>query len=160
MAMLDFLNVASIFWIILVASATHVLEEYFGGFVEMFQKYSPIRGMTKGVFLVVNSAFIILCALAAVINVLVPIYSLSIAALIFINSFIHVGGAIKARGYAAGIISAILLYIPLSVYAYLLYSEAGLLGMSVLVSSFALGASWMGLALCLALAIGRRARRH
>jgi hypothetical protein len=145
--LLGFVDVTSIFWIILFASALHVVEEYFGGFVEMMRKFSPLRGMTKSIFLVVNFVFLILCLLAAIINVQVPIYSLSIAALIFINSFIHIGGAIRVRGYAAGVISAVLFYLPLSICAYVLYSQAGLLEPIVLVSSIVLGGGWMALAI-------------
>jgi hypothetical protein len=159
MVLFDFVTVTSVFWLILAASIVHVFEEYYGGFVEMMRKYSPIRGMTKSVFAVVNAVFILLCVLAAIINSAIPVYSLSIAALIFINSLIHFGAAIRVRGYAAGLVSAIFLYIPLSISAYLLYSQAGLSNLFTFWLSFAVGAGWMGLALAYGLAINRGARR-
>ncbi|WXG44341.1 MAG: HXXEE domain-containing protein [Promethearchaeati archaeon SRVP18_Atabeyarchaeia-1] len=158
MALLDFLNVVTIFWLTLGASVLHVLEEYFGGFVEMMRRYGPLRGITKGVFLLVNAVFIVLCLLAAIINAAVPVYSLSVAALIFINSLIHIGGAARAKGYAAGLGSALFLYIPLSIYAYILYSQAGLLDPVILLLSLLLGAAWMGLAVGYGLAVGRLAK--
>jgi hypothetical protein len=155
---LDFITVVNVFWLILVASVVHVLEEYFGGFVDMMQKYGPIRAISKSLFVAVNAVFIFLCILAVVINASIPTYSLSIAALIFINSFIHIGGAVRVKGYAAGLVSAVFLYIPLSVYAYVLYVQAGLLNPGVFFLSFALGVGWMGLAVAFGLASGRRAK--
>lgn len=155
---MDFITVVNVFWLILVASVLHVFEEYFGGFVDMMQKYGPMRAMSKSLFFAVNAVFIFLCVLAVVINATIPTYSLSIAALIIINSFIHIGGAVRVKGYAAGLVSAVFLYIPLSVYAYLLYSQAGLLNQGVFFLSFALGVVWMALAVVFGLASGRRAK--
>ena len=156
----DFVNASTIFWIILLVSMVHVFEEYFGGFVKMMQEYGPMEGMTKNLFLTVNAVFILLCALAAIINVSVPIYSLSIVALIFINSFIHIGAAIRVRGYAPGIITAVLLYMPISAYTYLLYFQATLLDPIVFGLSFMLGAAWMGLAAGTGFIFSRRKKRR
>ncbi|MFB0561951.1 MAG: HXXEE domain-containing protein [Candidatus Lokiarchaeia archaeon] len=124
----------------MAAAVIHVFEEYFKGFIDWMKETYP--GGTKSLFIVVNAVFIILCVLAALINVAIPFFSLSIAGLLFINPLIHIGGTIRYRRYAPGVVSAILLYIPLSLYAYYLYAEAGLVTLIVFILSVVLAIVW------------------
>ena len=62
--------------------------------------------------------FLVLCFIAVVVGSASLIYSLSIAALLFINVLFHIGGSIRLKGYNAGLITALLLYLPVSTYAY------------------------------------------
>lgn len=43
---------------------------------------------------------------------------LTMASFVFCNAWFHIAGAIKTRGYSPGIITAICLYFPLSVFGY------------------------------------------
>ena len=47
------------------------------------------------------------------------------ASLLFINGCTHLGGTIRARRCAPGVISGVLLYIPLSLYAFGSFVAAG-----------------------------------
>jgi hypothetical protein len=157
---LSFITVDTIFWLVLAVSAIHVVEEYAGGWVRFVNSFhSPIGHTTMGTFYLVNGIFILLCLLAALLNSSFVIFSLSIAALLFMNSLIHIGGTIKLRRYNPGFITAILLYLPFSIYSYYLYDQAGLMGLTNLILSVALGAGWMGFAVLYGIAAGRRPER-
>lgn len=126
-----FITVNKVFWLVVGAAVVHVLEEYFKGFIDQMKSFAPES--TKQLFIivnVVNALFIILCILAAIINKAIPFFSLSIAGLLFINAEIHIYATVRHKKYAPGLVSAVLLYIPLGFYAYYLYNEAGLLTLS------------------------------
>lgn len=101
-------------WAIVIASIIHIFDEYFGGWLIWVQKYA--KGVTKNQFVFVNSLFVILCVCASIGNSL--IFKLSIASLIFMNALIHIIPTVVFKHYSPGIISAVILYIPISIYAY------------------------------------------
>lgn len=158
---MSFVTEETIFWLVLAVSAIHVVEEYTGGWVRFVNSFhNPIRHTTMGAFYLVNGIFILLCALAALLNASFIIFSLSIAALLFINALIHIGGTVKLKRYNPGVITAVLLYLPLSIYSYYLYDQAGLLDSTNLILSALLGAGWMGLAVAYGIVASRQARRQ
>jgi hypothetical protein len=130
-----------IFLAILVVSIIHVIEEYFGGFVDQMKRFVPDLDLAN--FASVNMTFIMLSFIAVIVGSASLVYSLSIAALLFINALFHIGGAVRLRGYSAGLISAIALYIPVSIYAYYYYWNIGALTQTDAVWSIVLGAIWM-----------------
>ena len=158
---MNLLGIETIFWLVLAASVIHVIEEYAGGWVKFMNSFSnPIGHTTVGTFYLVNGVFIFLCTLSALVNVSFTVFSLSIAALLFINAVIHVGGFIRFRKYNPGVVTAVLLYFPLSIYSYFLYDQAGMLGFTNLFLSALLGAGWMGLAVAYGMAASRRTGRR
>jgi len=111
-----------IFFAILAAAMLHVLEEYAwpGGFPMFMRRMAPrfAPAVTTLFAVVVNGAFLLLCVLAVVIGPAAPVLGLSIAALLVVNGLTHIGGARRARRYAPGLISGVLLYLPLGAYAF------------------------------------------
>jgi hypothetical protein len=157
---LSLLTVETVFWLVLAVSVIHVVEEYVSGWVKFVNSFrNPISHTSMGAFYVVNSIFILLCALAALLNASFVVFSLSIAALLFVNAMIHVGGTVRFRRYTPGVAAAILFYVPISIYSYYLYNQAGLLTITNLILSAALGAGWMGLAIIYGLSAGRREKQ-
>jgi hypothetical protein len=149
--------VNGIFLAILAAAVLHVLEEYVwpGGFPafmkRMAMRFAP--AVTTPFAVVVNGAFLLLCLAAAIAGRGAPVFGLSVAALLIINALTHIGGGIRARRYAPGLITGTLLYLPLGVYAfYAALTEgwatsrqaltAGLLGLAYA----AVPLLWLGLA--------------
>jgi hypothetical protein len=130
-----------IFIIILIVSIVHVIEEYFGGFVDQMKRFVPDLDLAN--FASVNMTFIILSFIAVIVGSASLIYSLSISALLFINALFHIGGAIRLKGYGAGLISALVLYIPVSIYAYSYYWNTGALTQVDFILSVVLGVIWM-----------------
>ncbi len=112
-----------IFIAILTVSIIHVIEEYNGGFVDQMKQFVPGTDLSQ--FVSINMTFIVLCFIAVVVGSSNLVYSLSIAALLFINVMFHVGGSIRLRGYNAGLVTAVVLYLPVSIYAYYYFWNSG-----------------------------------
>jgi hypothetical protein len=53
------------------------------------------------------------------------VFSLSVASLLFFNGLAHLAGTVRAKRYAPGVISGVLLYLPLALYAFCLCAGAG-----------------------------------
>jgi len=111
-----------IYYGFLIAAILHVLEEfvYPGGFMGFMKKMAPPFApfITPTFAIVINGLFLLLCLVAALIGRIAPVLVLSIAALLGINGMTHALGAIRARRYAPGMLSGVLLYLPLAILAY------------------------------------------
>jgi len=151
----------SVFWMFVLASLVHIGEEYFfpGGFLQNVQRFNPryASAFTVPFAVLVNSAFLLLVIIGAFIGERSLIFSLSIAALLFINSIAHLAGTIITRHYLPGVISGLLLYIPLSVTAYLLYFAAGRIDVSGIFLAALLGFFYQLIPLILIAIPSRRA---
>ncbi len=130
-----------VFWAIVVAGLLHVAEEYFGGFPEQMRKVIP--GVTLGQFLFINALFILLSLIGVLVSRSYLVFSLSVAELLVINALIHIGATIRFKGYSPGLATAVLLYLPLAIYAYYSFLTAGELTLFDALISFLLGALWM-----------------
>jgi hypothetical protein len=156
-----------IFWAFVGAAAIHVVEEfgYPGGFLETMRRFSPrfAPAVTTRLAVVVNGLFLLLCITGAIIGGRSPFLGLSIASLLFFNALMHIGGSIRARGYAPGLVSGILLYLPFSSYAVYLLGASGRLTLTESIAAGLLGVLYQTMPLgCLALSTtGQRSgRRH
>ena len=111
-----------VFVAFLIASILHMTEEYFfpGGFMEVMRRFNPRFApyVTIPMAIVVNGLQLVLCALAVVVGNKILVLGMSVAALLFINGLMHVGASIREKGYVPGIATGLLLYIPISAYAY------------------------------------------
>jgi hypothetical protein len=118
-----------IFDALLAAAVVHVLEEYVypGGFSETLKRFLPKSAhlVTPRFSVIINGLFILLCILGAAVGRDNLMFSLSVASLLFINSCAHIGRTVLARAYTPGLVSSLLLYIPLSSYAYYLFLSSG-----------------------------------
>jgi len=132
-----------IFIAMLIVSIFHVIEEYSGGFVDQMKQFVPETDLSQ--FVSINMTFIVLCFIAVIVGSSNLVYSLSIAALLFINTIFHIGGSIRFRGYNAGLVTALLLYLPVSTYAYYYFWNTGTLTSSEFTLSIVLGVFWMAM---------------
>jgi len=114
--------VSWLFSAIFATAVLHVLEEYAwrGGFPAFMKRMAPrfASAVTTTLAVVVLGAFLLLCLVAAVSWQSAPALGLSVAALLIVNALTHVGGAIRARGYAPGLVTGTLLYLPLGAYGF------------------------------------------
>lgn len=131
-----------IFWVLLAATALHVVEEYFGG---RFRRFS--LSLSTMEFVVINAAFLGLAASAASIWPEHPVYCLSLPALLVVNACVHLVPMVATRRYSPGSVTVLLLCAPLSVYAFHVADDAGLGSAINVLSAFALAAFWLLLAL-------------
>ena len=132
-----------IFVAFLITSTLHMTEEYFfpGGFMSMMKRLNPkyARFVTVRMAVIVNGLQLVFCIFAILVANTSLVFSMSIAALLFINALTHLGGCIRTQGYVPGVVSGILLYLPLSVYAYSLFLHSGQLTPNQVVITGSLG---------------------
>jgi hypothetical protein len=140
-----------IFPAFVLAAVLHILEEYVypGGFPDFMKGMAPrfASSITTEFAVVINGGFLLLCLSAAVFGPSTPVFSLSIAALLFINGLTHFLGSLRLRGYAPGAITGVLLYMPLAVMAYSLFLRSGELSLGQLVLSILLGVAYQAVPL-------------
>lgn len=86
-------------------------------------KFAPL--VTVPITVIINGLQLLLCVVAILIGENDLIFSMSVAGLLFINGLMHVVGCVRAKGYAPGVITGILLYMPISGYAYYLFISSG-----------------------------------
>lgn len=119
----------------------HVAEEFVcpGGFLGSMRSFSPrfAPSVTVKFAVIVNSLFVLLCIAGGIFAGKNLVFSLSVASLLLFNALLHIVGTVKAKGYVPGLVSGVLLYMPLSVYAYWRFANSGQLALlEVLASGF------------------------
>ena len=141
-----------IFAALLVAAAVHIFEEcvYPGGFPDALRKLLPRATplFTPKFHLAVNGLFFLLCLSSAFIGKANLALSLSVFSLIFVNALLHIRGSIVIKSYYPGVISAILLYIPLAIFAYSVFLVSRELTWFESIFSILLGMLYMGVLMC------------
>lgn len=132
-----------IFIAFLAASMIHMGEEYFypGGFMEVMKRLSPKLAplVTVPMAVIINGLQLLLCFVAIAIGKNALAFSMSVAALLFINGLMHIMGCVRVKGYAPGVITGVLLYMPLSVYGYYLSISSGQLTLNGVIVTAVLG---------------------
>jgi hypothetical protein len=132
-----------VFSLFFVASVIHIGEEYFypGGFLDVMKRlnprFAPLVNVPMAV--VINGLQLLLCVIAIGVGENAPTFSMSVAGLLCINGLMHIVGCIKVRGYAPGVITGVLIYMPLSVYAYYAFISSGQLMLNGVIASGVLG---------------------
>src|SRR5258705_4472400 len=113
-------------WSLAIAAAIHISEEFAfpGGFKTWYLTYKPeIARSISNRFLVFINALLMVFS----ISVALAMYFskgngmaawLTLAALLFSNAIFHVIGAVRTRRYSPGMISGIVLYLPLALYGF------------------------------------------
>ena len=98
------------------AAVLHVLEEWEGGFLLQMRQFVP--GVTPMHFWLVNAGFVALCLVAAVLYRTCPVLALSAIALVGVNALIHLAATIVLHAYSPGLVSALALYVPLTIWTF------------------------------------------
>jgi len=118
-----------VFVAFIAAAVIHVVEEFVfpGGFLDLMRSFRPqyARFVTVRFAVVINSLFLFLCVAGAAVGASNPVFSLSVASLLFFNAVLHIAATARRRRYVPGIVSGVLLYLPLSLYAYGLFVSTG-----------------------------------
>jgi len=152
-----------IFWSFLLASLIHMGEEYFypGGFMDVMKRLNPALAsfVTVPMAVIINGLQLVLCICAVVAGESRLTFSMSIAGLLVTNGVVHILGCLRVRGYAPGVITGILLYIPLSLYAYHYFVSSRLLTADRLIASVALGLGYQAVPI-IYLTLARMSGRH
>ena len=118
------------FWILTVAYAGHILEEYVLDWRKWAQETSGLK-LEWTEFFVANFAVIVLGVSCSVVGFECPVFSYMFVGLAAMNGlFAHIGTTIVKRKFSPGLITSILLFIPVCTWAYCIAFEKGLLTLS------------------------------
>ena len=136
------------FWAPMGAAGLHMIEEfvYPGGFAAWDRRYRPAisTSITPRFHIVINGLLLLLCYnVGAMGGTPIGIAAwLTVTALLFSNAIWHVVGAVKTRSYSPGMITGLLLYVPLTVYGYARLLQSGQSPVATAIIAFAVGASY------------------
>ena len=75
---------------------------------------------------------------------------LAVMTLLFTNAVWHLAASVKSRTYSPGVVTGLLLYVPLTIYGYGLFLRTGHVSVPTALIACAVGASyhlWVGKAL-------------
>lgn len=146
-------------WVLLTASALHVVEEHALGWQGWAsERLAPLLGAkpTWADFWATNAALIVFGVAAASVGWKAPAFSLAFAALVLINAIgFHIVPSIQARHPNPGCFSAVLLYLPIGIWAYAAAGADDRLSLGVVAGSLLIGAAVMAAVVGL-IALGQR----
>jgi hypothetical protein len=133
-----------VLWIAVFAYALHIVEEYtfdWKGWAVNVLKL-PVDWTH---FALVNGAVIVLGVSCSAVGWSLPAYALSLPALMVINAtFFHLLPFLATKGrFSPGLGTAVLLFYPISIWAFYGAYQDGVLSVSTLLISFVIGALLM-----------------
>lgn len=153
-----------LWWAPLGAAALHIVEEFVwpGGFAAWDRTYRPeiAASITTRLHVIVNAALLYLCFAVAVAgqpdgvltlggtrmrsvpHAWAPAAWIGLAALLASNTAFHIAGAMKTRRYSPGIVTGIVLYLPLAVCGYWYFLSTGQISPLTAVIATAVGGSY------------------
>jgi hypothetical protein len=137
-------------WSLAVAASIHVFEEfaYPGGFKAWWCAYKPeIAASVSNRFLIIINTVLILFSINVALAAQAPRGNgiaawLTLAALLFSNAIFHIVGAIQTKRYSPGMISGIVLYIPLAIYGFAHFLQTGRASVGTALVATAIGGSY------------------
>ena len=106
---------AALLWLFVAAFAIHVAEEWLGGFPAWVASVVS-RPMPAAAFLIINGIAMLLMIAgvrAAIRTERRGWIAVTIATIALVNTVSHLAGAVVTRSYAPGLMSALVLYVPL-----------------------------------------------
>jgi len=108
-------------WIFLFPATylVHIAEEYWGGFPTRTAELTGLA-IPEAAFLAANVFFWILMLAAVMATLYQPSRAplvITLATVITVNATLHVGGALLTASYSPGLVSGLLLWLPLGVSA-------------------------------------------
>jgi len=135
-------------WLPLGAVVLHLIEEFAwpGGFPAWYRRYVPsgAASITTSRLLRVNALFV---AMAAVAGILFPrpygvALWLIVASIGAANAFFHLWATVKMREYSPGLVTGLLLYLPLAAYGFYAFAVKGLASRSTLAQAALVGPAY------------------
>lgn len=137
-----------LFWLLPRIIALHIIEEFLfpGGFRGWYQSYRPAiaASLTARFLITINTILVIVSILPLLMGATphgVALW-LTIAAILFSNSLFHVMAGINSKHYNPGLITSLLLYLPLPVFGYWYFISTGQASPETAGISFIIGSSY------------------
>jgi Protein of unknown function with HXXEE motif len=151
-------------WAPLIAAALHVGEEFVwpGGFLVWYRRYRPqiANSLTTRFAVVVNGILLLACLISGLLGngpQGVALW-LTVVSVLLSNVAFHVLASIRTGAYCPGLVTAVLLYLPLGLFGYWYFVNSGLSSRGTALTALIVGGSYP--ALSLLNHRRRRAARH
>jgi hypothetical protein len=134
-------------WSLTGAASFHIVEEFVfpGGFRSWWCAYRPetAASVSNRFFILINAVLLVF-SVSVALAVQAPKGNgvaawLALAALLFSNAIFHIVGTIQTKRYSPGVISGIVLYIPIAIYGFVHFLGSGRASIPT-----ALGAAFIG----------------
>jgi hypothetical protein len=106
---------AGLLWLFVPAYAIHVAEEWFAGFPRWVEQIAG-RPLPDAAFLIISAvifALLVAAVLAAIRAEHNGWLAVAIATIVLVNTITHSASAAITASYAPGLLSAVVLYVPL-----------------------------------------------
>jgi hypothetical protein len=137
-------------WSLAIAASIHIIEEFAfpGGFKAWWCAYKPdIAASVSNGFLIMINTILILFSILVALAIQTPKGNgvaawLTLSALLFSNAVFHIIGAIRTNRYSPGMISGIVLYMPLAVYGFIHFIGNGQASLGTAFVALLLGGSY------------------
>ncbi len=127
-------------WLPLAAYSVHVLEEAILDWKTWAQEKLHIANVEWSIFDVTNMMVMFIAIAAAMVGWKIPAFGLIIPALMVINAiFFHILPTVFQRVISPGVITSIILFLPISSWIYYAAYEDGVLDWYTGIASFVLG---------------------
>jgi hypothetical protein len=117
-------------WAPLAAACCHMFEEFVwpGGFPEWYRRYRPDASrITPRMLVILNAALLAACLNYALMarTTLGAIWLLGLSALLCSNGLWHAWASVKTHTVSPGVVTGILLYVPLMIVEFNWYLRTG-----------------------------------
>ncbi|MDR3057010.1 MAG: HXXEE domain-containing protein [Prevotella sp.] len=120
------------FWLLTVAYSAHIMEEYTLDWRGWAQQMSNMQ-LSWTEFFTANFAVIILGISCSVVGFECPIFSFLFVGLATVNAlFAHIGTTIVKRKFSPGILTSLLLFLPICTWTYIIAAQKGILTIPLL----------------------------
>jgi hypothetical protein len=120
-----------LFWILPISVVLHITEEFLfpGGFMSWWKKYEPAKAKSiTSRYLIIINVLLVAISFNPVLSGLTSrgiIWWLSVASILVVNSYFHIKAVILSKRYSPGVITSILIYMPLGIYGYWFFLSTG-----------------------------------
>jgi Protein of unknown function with HXXEE motif len=131
-----------------LAAAAHVFEEFVfpGGFKAWYARYRPETAVsfTPTFAIGINALFLVACSLPLLSGPTPQAVSLwlTLAALVVGNAVFHARATLKMREYSPGLVTSLLLYVPLAVLGFIHFVRVGEASSGTAIAAALLGGSF------------------
>jgi hypothetical protein len=140
---------AVLLWLPLIAASLHIFEEFVwpGGFAEWYRRYDPAAaaGVTTRFLVGINLLLLALCAMPPVLGATARGISfwLSASAVCAGNALFHVYATWRTRIYSPGVVTGVLLYLPIAVLGFTIYLGEGAATPATAIQAVLIGAAYV-----------------
>lgn len=138
-----------VLWLPLFAASLHIFEEFVwpGDFAGWYRRFDPpaAASITTRFLVIMNGILIILCAAAPLFGGTEQGVALWLAASAVCagNALWHCFAAWKTRRYAPGVVTGVLLYLPLAVFGFVAFTRNRLATPITVIQALVIGAGYV-----------------